>query len=172
MMRAIFITVFAANLVLTVVSLAVLPDKVAIHFGPGGAPDSWAFKEVNAVISLAIEVPLFLILFYASWLTLNSPPRLLSLPNKDYWLTEANRPALKQKLQRLTDQFGIALYFFLLYVGLLMLQANLAKPVRLNEGAFVPGLVLFLGYSVVWCVGFFRSFRVPKEDEPPTEQRS
>ena len=167
-MRAIFITVFAANLVLTVVSLAVLPDKVAIHFGPGGAPDSWAFKEVNAVISLAIEVPLFLILFYASWLTLNSPPRLLSLPNKDYWLTEANRPALKQKLQRLTDQFGVVLYFFLLYVGLLVLQANLANPVRLNEITLVPALALFLGYTAFWCIGLFRSFRIPTQDESLT----
>ena len=48
-------------------------------------------------------------------------------------------------------------------MGVLTVQANLSQPVRLNEGAFFPGLVLFLVYTVVWSIGLIRSFRVPDD---------
>jgi len=38
-MRKALIAAFAANLILMVISLALLPDQVAIHFGGGGLPD-------------------------------------------------------------------------------------------------------------------------------------
>ena len=47
-MHRALIVVFVANLILMAVSLAVQPDQVAIHFGGGGQPDSWASKEFNA----------------------------------------------------------------------------------------------------------------------------
>ena len=58
-MRAICYVVFTANVLLMVVSLAILPDQVAIHFGRGGAPDSWASKEVNVLAAVYFS-PAFL----------------------------------------------------------------------------------------------------------------
>ena len=165
-MQTIFALVVAANVALTLASLAFLPDQVACHFGPGGTADSWVSKEANAIIFLAIEIPLFLMLRYAPLLTRKFPPQLINLPNKDYCLQEANWPVLKQKLDRVMSEFGIALYLFLLWVTLLTLHANLSDPVRLSESAFIPALVVFLGYTVIWTVGLWGRFKIPKEEEP------
>lgn len=162
-MRTIFGVVFAANVLLWLVSLVVLPDEVAIHFGRGGAPDSWASKEMNSLVFLVLETPLFLMLWYGPSLPLGLPPRFVSVPNKAYWLREENQPAFKQKMQHLMARFGTAFFLFFFCIGLLTVQANLSQPVRLNERAFFPVLVLFLVYTVVWSIGLIRSFRVPEE---------
>jgi uncharacterized membrane protein len=96
-MRKALLLVFAANLILTAVSLAVLPDQVAIHFGGGGRPDSWASKEFNATIFLVLEVPFFLLFYFAPVLTLGVSKKYLNLPNKDYWLQGENQPLFQRK---------------------------------------------------------------------------
>jgi uncharacterized membrane protein len=160
-MRTIFFVVFAANVLLMLVSLAILPDRVAIHFGRGGCPDSWASKEINALVFLVLETPMFLLLWFGPSLPLGVPKRFVSLPNKEYWLQEENLPAFKQKMEHLMAQFGAAFFLFFFFTGLLTVQANLSEPVRLNEKAFVPVVVLFLVYTVVWTIGLLRAFRVP-----------
>jgi hypothetical protein len=62
--------------------------------------------------------------------------------------------------ERVAYQFGAAIFLFLLLTGLLTIHANLCDPVRLDERLFLPVLVLFLGYTVVWCIVFFRRFRL------------
>ena len=164
-MRTIFFVVFAANVLLMLASLVILPDRVAIHFGRGGCPDSWASKEINALVFLLLETPMFLLLWFGPSLPLGVPKRFVSLPNKEYWLREENLPVFKHKLEHLMAQFGAAFFLFFFFTGLLTVQANLSEPVRLNEKAFVPIVVMFLGYTVVWTIGLFRSFRVPKEGD-------
>ena len=160
-MRIIFCLAFAANVLLWLVSLVILPDQVAVHFGRCGVPDSWASKEWNALVFVLTELPLFLLFWYAPSLPLGIPPRFVSVPNKDYWLREENRPAFKRTFQHLMDRFGTAFFLFFFCIGVLTLQANLSQPVRLNERPFSLALVLFLGYTAVWTIGLFRAFRVP-----------
>ena len=64
-MRQILIVAFVANLILMVVSVVISPEQVAIHFGGGGMPDSWASREFNAAIFLVLEVPFFLLFYFA-----------------------------------------------------------------------------------------------------------
>ena len=167
-MRTLLAIVFAANVWLMLVSLAVLPDRVAIHFGPGGTPDSWASKELNALVFLVLETPLFLLFWFAPSLPLGLPPRFVSVPNKEYWLREENRPSFKRKFQNLMAQFGTAFFLFFFCIGLLTVQANLSHPVRLKEGVFLTVLILFLGYTVAWTIGLFRSLRIPREGKGPS----
>jgi hypothetical protein len=98
-------------------------------------------------------------------LPLGVPKKFVSLPNKDYWLREENLPAFKQKMKDLMARFGTAFFLFFFVIGLLTVEANLSEPVRLNEKAFLPVVVLFLVYTVVWTVGLFRAFRVPDAGE-------
>jgi hypothetical protein len=53
-MRAVFIATFLANILLALLSLAILPDRVAIHFGLGGAADSWAASLTNTLFMLLV----------------------------------------------------------------------------------------------------------------------
>jgi len=162
-MRKLLIIIFLANIILIIVSLIILPSEVAIHFGRGGIPNSWASKEFNALVLFAIELPLFVLFFFAPYLTLKIPSKLISLPNKNYWLREENRPKAGEKLSSLISEFGFALFAFMFCIALLTIEANLANPVRLNESIFFPIFIAFMIYTVYWCVKIILSFKAPKE---------
>jgi uncharacterized membrane protein len=161
-MRNLLIIIFLANVILTVVSLLVLPSEVAVHFGKDGIPDSWASKEVNALLFLGIDLFLFIVFFSAPSLSLGLSPKWISLPNKSYWLKGENRTMIKTKLAPFMTEYGIAFLSFLLCVGLLTLEANLADPVRLNESIFFAIFMAFMLYTGYWCVKLVRVFRIPK----------
>jgi uncharacterized membrane protein len=159
-MRRLLIAAFAANLILTLIALLVLPDQAAIHFRSGGEPDAWASKWTNALIFLLIQMPLFALFISVGRLTLNMPARLLSLPNKDYWLKPENRAELEARFGALMEEFGFVLFVFLFAVGLLALDANLSEPVRLNEPVFLACFVAFMLYVPFWLVKVFRRLKV------------
>ena len=161
-MRLLFIILFIANVALAVVSLFLLPARVAIHFSTGGAPDSWASKEANALVFLSLHLLLFGLFFFIPFLICRCPPHLVNLPNKDYWLKDENKAEMSRKLVSLMSEFGIAIFGFFFLVGLLTLQANLSEPVRLNQIWFMTAFIVFMLYTVFWCVKICRSFRVPE----------
>ena len=160
-MRAAFIASFAANIVLTLGSLAVLPERVAIHFGARGAADNWASKETNTALLIGTHVLLFALLIVSGRLATMLPARWVNLPNKQYWLQDANRERARALVEAWTMRLGTALFVLLLGLGVLTVQANLSEPVRLNLRLFLPMVGLFLLYTVWWVVRFYRAFRVP-----------
>jgi len=162
-MRALFILSFIANVILTLVSLAILPSRVAIHFGWNGMADGWAPSYVYAIIFLGTEIFLFCCLFLAPRFMFVFPDKWLNLPNKRYWLEEENKPRMKAIVASMMWEFGIAMFVFLFIVIALTIQANLSDPVRLNEKVFLADLVLFLFYVAYWCTKWFWAFRTPTE---------
>ena len=161
-MRKLLILIFLANVILTLVSLLILPPEVAVHFGRNGIPDSWASKEFNALMFLVIDVLLVIVFLAGPSLSLGLSPKWVSLPNKSYWLKEENRDMIQKKLTPLMMEFGSACLTFLLLVKLLTLEANLADPVRLNESIFFPIFIAFMLYTGYWCVALVRAFRIPE----------
>ncbi|MGE5155528.1 MAG: DUF1648 domain-containing protein [Bdellovibrio bacteriovorus] len=160
-MRTAFILSFLANVALSLLSLAVLPARVAIHFGPGGAADGWASGSASTAIMLGVQILLFLSLYLSPRLLARVPARWINLPNRDYWLAPQRRT---QALSRLSDhlwRYGTALFLFLLVAGLLTLQANLSDPVRLDERLFLGALLVFLVYTAWWIGTLLRAFRAP-----------
>ena len=160
-MRALFILAFGANLALAVLSLFLLPERTAIHFGAGGEANGWAPRHVHILLSVATSLLLFLLLYTVPLWTFKVPAKWINLPHKDYWLAEENRPRAQAILARLLYEFGAAIFLFLFVTGLLVLQANLAPPPRLNEPVLLGALALFLLYTVAWCVRLYRGFRMP-----------
>lgn len=165
-MRNLLIIAFIANILLTLVSPIILPSEVAIHFGKGGVPNSWASKEVNALIFLAIELPLFILFISAHFLPLKLHPKFVSLPNKNYWLKKENQQKMKGKLASIMAEFGFVLFIFLFCTGLLTIEANLSDPIKLNERIFVPIFIAFMLYTAYWVVKIVRAFKVPKTGDP------
>lgn len=160
-MRKVLIAVFAANLILMAVSLTLLPDQVAIHFGGGGRPDSWASKEFNAAIFLVLEVPFFLLFYFSSVLPLGVSKKFLNIPNKDYWLQEENLARFQRKFGFYMAEFGVAIFIFFFCISLLALLANLRDPVLLDSGLFIIVFVAYMSYTIWWLVKLVRGLRVP-----------
>lgn len=161
-MRVLLILAFIANVALALVGLAILPDRVATHFGAGGAANGWGSRTFSALLFVGIDALLFFPLFFAPRLVLIFPPRWMNLPNKEYWLREENRPRLRAMVASFAHEFGVVIFAFLFFAQMLTIQANRSQPVKLNEKALVAALIVFIGYTVVWCVRYFRAFRIPK----------
>ena len=159
--RYLFLSAFLANVALAIASWVILPDRVAIHFCVGGKPDNWASNQANTLLFLGLDLLLFVFLYFIPRITHRIPARLINLPNKEYWLREENRTRLDARLTVFMWEFGAAIFLFLFVAGGLALLANRSDPVRLNEGVFLAALALFLGYTVVWVIRFYRGFRVP-----------
>jgi len=162
-MRRVFILVFVANVVLSLFSLVLLPPRVAIHFGFGGMADNWAPSYVNTLFFIGTNIFLFLCLYFTPRLVFMFPSKWINLPNKDYWLRLENKPRTVEIFSSFMWKFGTALFLFLFIVELLAIQANLSQPVKLNEKLFLSGLILFLLYTVYWCIKLLKGFRLPSE---------
>jgi uncharacterized membrane protein len=167
-MRRLFYIVFLANLLLVAVSYAIMPDRVAIHFGKDGLPNAWDTRAANALIFLAMLVPTFVLFMAVPSMVTKFPPRLVSLPNKEVWLAEENKPRTEAMLTQLMSEFGSALFAFFFCMGLLVLDANLAEPVQLNERLFLVIFSAFILFMLYWCVKVFRAFRRPAAGAAPT----
>src|ERR1035437_3257899 len=98
-MRTLFILAFIANVVVTLISLAVLPARVAIHYGADGMANGWAPNYVNALLMTGTYVLMFCSLYFGHRLNILFPPKWwIGLPNKEYWLSPANRTRAMEKI--------------------------------------------------------------------------
>jgi len=160
-MRAALILGFLSNMTLTLVSLAILPERVAIHFGTGGLPNGWATNLTSTLGMMGFHILLFCILYFSPRLIAAVPSKWISLPHRDYWLTPERRPQTIEKFRRYLWQFGAAVFGFMLCAGLLTVHANLSVPIRLNERLFLIALGGFLVYTAYWTIALLRTFRMP-----------
>ena len=161
-MRTAFLTAFILNIGMNLLSLWILPETAAIHFGSGGRPDDWASREFHALMMMLVDVLVFFPLYFASSLIDRVPPRLLSLPYKQYWLREENRTRAKQLLARFMDEFGLVLFGFLFGVTLLAVAANRSDPVQLNERLFLVLFAGFMVYTFGWTIRLVVRLRPPR----------
>lgn len=161
-MRSLLLAAYLANIILLIASLFMLPDTVAAHFSSGGHADAWTSKQVNALVFFMIETPLFFLFYHAGRIPFGLSPRILNLPNKEYWLREENRARLRKLMETYMAGFGIVLFVFLFVTAALAIEANLSTPVRLNETLFLWMFAAFMLFTVVWVVKFSMALRPPK----------
>lgn len=162
MIRLLFIITFITNIILIIISFIILPSRVAIHFGLYGMPDNWTPNYIHALFSLGLDTLLFCAMYYFPRLIFIFPKRWINLPHKDFWLTKENIPQTRSLVSLLMWEFGSALFLFLFIAGLFTIHANLSVPARLNEELFLFAFILFMVYTVYWCIKFFRAFKIPK----------
>ncbi|HUW30058.1 MAG TPA: DUF1648 domain-containing protein [Planctomycetota bacterium] len=167
-MRTAFLLAFGANLVLDVILLILLPERVATHFGPGGAADSWESKEAAVLMMFAAQAGMLVIFLGIPAIEPWVPRSLVNLPNKDYWLRKENRPVLRAKLAAFNYEMGIAVFALLFAIGLLWLQANLSGPVRFNPAVFILLAVALLIYAIIRGMHFLNTFRLPGRTDRKT----
>ena len=161
-MRAAFFISFVANMILTVVALVISPASVAIRFGPGGAPSSWAPAYVDFLIMSGVHILLLASFLLAPRLTRMTPSRWIHIPNKAYWLKAENRSKMESLLSGRLFLFGTITFAFLFVVSALALQANLSTPVNFREDIFWWPFGLFMLYMVYWTIETMLAFRIPK----------
>jgi hypothetical protein len=136
-----------------------LPPVVTSHFAVGGNADGFMPRNAYLGLMLLITVGVPLLLALGHNLVRFVPPHLVSLPNREYWLSP----------ERTTETFAFLRYHgiylsaltaaFLCFIHWLVVQANEVQPPHFSPSWFVAGLVLFLLAVAVWIGVLFLHFR-------------
>ncbi len=152
---------FFANVVLAVSSPAFLPERVAVHFGYGGEADRFGSAGEYVLLMLVTLAILLAVFQVPALLVAITPPRFISLPNRDYWLSEERMEETLARLKSMGGEIGAACLVFIFYVQLLCIAANLSVPPRLDERMMFAGLAVFAAVTACLVVKLVRSFRLP-----------
>ena len=144
-----------------------LPEKVAIHFGPGGFPDSWTSNEANLAINISLYVLLVSLFVVISMMLEAAPVRFLNIPGKEYWMAEERRVTTIEHVGGFLNVFGTALIIFFLVLGYLGFSANMRDPVVLDESVVWSVAGVFVVFTVVWLFLFYRKFKMPSQANSP-----
>jgi len=156
-----FIAMVAVTAAMIAATSSGLPDPVATHFGGGGRANGWMSRDGYVVFMLcfALGVPLFLVLTIGG--LPRAMPRLVNLPNREYWLSgERQKESLDYLLEH-AYRLGSVTLLFALGVHLLVLDANAAQPPRLASGLLVGLMALFFAALGLWALALMRRFRKP-----------
>ena len=152
----VFLTLGAMCLVHSLHYYPQLPDIVATHFGFDGRPDAWSDKQSFFrvyLLALALCVGVFPgIAFGASRLPLS----MISLPNKSHWLAPERRQATFDFFFQYFLWFGSATVLLHFDVMHQAFQVHLGRAEALQHPML--SLVLYLGFTALWCVGLFLRF--------------
>lgn len=166
MSKGFFYTSFIALILFNLGVWPLLPPTVAVHFGRGGVPDSWASRGFF-VASITCMMLLVLGGFAALPGVLErTDPRWISFPNREYWLAGERRAETVRRAAGLFYRFGAATAGLMLVASVLSVRANLSMPVLLEERLFLAATGLYLAYTVWWCVALLREFRIPDDAGP------
>jgi len=164
MARALYLmhAVFLLAILFNLSSYFLLPDGVAIHFGRGGMPDSWLSKGSHVLISAGIFILLYAGFVISPHLPKGVQTKYINLPNANYWLLDENREEALRKLAGYMYSFGIATGLLLLISCILLVEANLSDPVKLEEGILLPSFGIYAVFTAGWLFRLITAFRIPK----------
>lgn len=151
--------ILALVAIFVVVTGEELPPTVASHFGAGGRANGFMGRDayVAFMAAMAVGIPLLVALggSLARWL----PSRLVNLPDRDHWLAPERRAETLAAVELRMTVFACALAVFLAWVHWLVVEANAARPPRLDEESFIAALVVFVAFSLGWSAAFYLRFR-------------
>ena len=138
-----------------------LPPVVATHFGADGTANGYMTRTVYVRFMLAFVVVLPWLVNFGMERALAAPGARINLPNRDHWLSPAQRDSTIAYLLRHMRYFGLMLAAFLCCMHWLVLGANAYEPPALDSTRFSTALGAYMLVIVVWIVTLRRHFRRP-----------
>ena len=158
---AVAVAVYAAAVV---VAAAVLPERVALHFGGTGAADRYGTRAEALVVQAAVGAGLLALALGADALARRAPLRLINVPHAEHWKTPEHEPELRSRLR--TDLAG----FFAATFGLLTAVSAATTQAATGSGHlpwwFFVAFGTYLLVTAVWLV-----HQVTARYRPPAAER-
>ena len=141
------------------------PPTMAVHFGLGGRANGYMDRVKFIVLGsfLSFMLPTFIVTMVGVMPRV-LPLSMLSLPNKQYWLSPERREQTLDAMLWFGLWLGCLVQGFLMTVDIGIYRANLVQPPVLNAAGVAVGLpsLLFVLAIVVWGVALARSFAMPR----------
>lgn len=80
----------------------ILPDRIAVHFGPDGGPNGWSGTRAFMVTYGAVEAMIVVMALLMARILERAPASAVNIPNREYWLAGEWR---RDTLSYITEQF-------------------------------------------------------------------
>jgi hypothetical protein len=149
----------AAGLAFVLATAAQLPAIAATRFDLGGTPNAFVSRQDYCWLMgfLVGFVPLLVgflpRLVGARW------PRLLNIPDRDYWLAPERRAETLASIESRTMLLASVMIAFMCFSHWLVLEANAKAPMKLAETPLFIGVVAFAAFVIAWIVALHARFR-------------
>jgi len=138
-----------------------MPPLVASHFEASGGPNGFMPRNVYVFFMLGFVIGLPVLMVYITWFRMGRPGIGINLPNREHWMAPVRRDETIAYLRETVMQFGILLLTFLTYSHWLVVRANLAHPIQLDQNWFIGGVAFFLVAMIIWLKRLLVHFRKP-----------
>ena len=125
-----------------------LPDNVAIHFNTKGEVNGWMQKNVNLLISSLIIVITSSVIMGLPYLLRNTSGDLISIPQKEYWLSMNNKERLIRIVSTYLYAIGLATNLFMIFVFHQLYRFNIHAIDRVSIVLGVPFVIVILGMAI------------------------
>lgn len=147
---------------------AQMPDVVASHFNGRGVPNGWQTKPAFFGLFAAVSILIAMIGFGIPRIIASVPPRLINLPNKQYWLAPEHLAETMAFLNAYFAWFGCAVFLIMILTFDYAIQSNLHPDHRPDVSRMWYILAGFLTFLVVWIIRMFTRFgRLPGDASFP-----
>ncbi len=134
-----------------------LPPRMASHFSASGRPDSWTEKGDLLIIYFVTFLPTALIFLGIKYLIHKTPVSIISLPNKEIWLSPEHKEKSYDYISNWGLWFGIVTMILLVLVVDLVFRANLTPGPELSTMVWLY-LILYMVYTIVAIIFMVRRF--------------
>lgn len=148
-----FVALIAVMIVQAVYYYSQLPETVASHFDGSGQADGWSSKMAFFLIMLGTVAAMALLFLALPKSFAKIPARYVSLPNRDYWLSDEKRGDTMRHIEGEMGWFGVGTILLLIVIQQLTINANLDSDPALSS---TPWWILggYLLFTVVWTIRF------------------
>jgi uncharacterized membrane protein len=145
-----------------------LPGVVASHFNAQGLPNGWQTKSAFFAVFVGVSVLAVLVGFGIPRIISAIPPRLINLPNKQYWLAPQHLEETRAFLNTYFAWFGCAVFLVMILTFDYAIQSNLHPDSHANPSRMWQVLAGFLVFTIIWIARTFMRFgRVPGNNPGP-----
>lgn len=167
-----FALAFAAHAAFALGSAARLPARVATHFGYAGTANGWMSREGYLLFILALPLAQAGFFWWIGGVIRAVPPRFVSLPRRDYWLSPEHRDEAVTLLRRYLLVYAGFLALFFAGLHVLTLRANAANPPVLEMGGLLLVMMAFLMATILWISLLLVRFAETGGERPHVEGRA
>ena len=136
-----------------------MPSLVASHFGANGVANGFMPRSTYLILMVVFVIGLPTVMVFITRQGMSRNNTRINLPNRDFWLAPERRIETIDFLRTGVLRFGFLLITFLCYVHWLVVRANEAQLVHLDESWFLGGLATFLIALFFWLKIFMGHFR-------------
>lgn len=160
----IFLLVELAVVVFVLATVDSMPAAVASHFSATGMPNGYMPRHIYAGLMLFITAGMPALVVASIYFLLGTGFNRFNIPNREYWLSPANRPATVSFMRKRIAWLGVLISLFGAYVHWLTVVANHSNPVKLPETSSYIGIGVFILAILVWGVSLsLRFMRIPTD---------